>query len=920
MSVTISLFDLANLSISHPEPGMVNFLALHSLLHAILKTLGIQHVQTEEPELFKLLDSTGRAPLASSPSPLQEQPLRPEPRGARSRGPYLQLEEKLRDVEQQVQELRRLPTGMELLESSKKHGKSVHDMWNLLQLRKNTETNKEGVDKAMSLMEEMVQEINDLKNFKNTVEDRMTDIDKDIDMVTTHISLINELLNKTPEQLQKFVSWKMLQNTLVDTPHDRSDDIRLFLASEDPDKSPHAPDVKPETSYQPMISEDAGSKPAASKDKPASANDIHSSEKSLRKLETELMDSASFLVTEDEAQLHPDIALALQHIRHVTDTQPALIQRVTVLEKALADLVSGMEIGKGTDLQTAGKTSSHADDVKSKEDIKSQISSLRDMVQNIDEELKEMRKFQQTSSKDRGQMQKQLDKLGPVLEKIMSSSCALLGMSLGLETEVTCPVCSLDVSQDASNLCQRFQKLQNTVNSLVDSTEGNVKDQELQNQLQNHILQLQGECERLNMMTSQLLQEDQLHQKNIEALNESLNRLERKCSDGNISRTQFDAVTDQINKMIQGILNKICMQEKDWGSILEQLTAEMDCKLNRVELDPLKKQLENRWKSIRKHLQKHKGFEQEGAAALKKQLISHFHCLSCDRPLDIKMTSAPNVISFPIPTYPVHGYPRSHWQDIDHSRWRNRGVQSHALHDRTINSMQRLHMSLCRQIESVQTHIKGSVKAVSPFMRPLLHMGCPIARPAPRKMYESLIKSERISELMESFPPNARSCGGSHTLTSGYHRRGLKSYEHHLSMLLDEEHSNKAESVMASVDSYPPKARSSRKLPSLTAKDVNKCKPARCPSRKSSSARLTCNPLCCPHLPSLKPPGSVMPKEMFSEPDCQFLTEPSLPSPCSESETSSEQPSLSNPSTEQPLDVPVPTGAEPQAPVKSLNI
>ncbi|XP_059509550.1 myosin-2 heavy chain-like isoform X3 [Stegostoma tigrinum] len=787
MSVTISLFDLANLSISHPEPGMVNFLALHSLLHAILKTLGIQHVQTEEPELFKLLDSTGRAPLASSPSPLQEQPLRPEPRGARSRGPYLQLEEKLRDVEQQVQELRRLPTGMELLESSKKHGKSVHDMWNLLQLRKNTETNKEGVDKAMSLMEEMVQEINDLKNFKNTVEDRMTDIDKDIDMVTTHISLINELLNKTPEQLQKFVSWKMLQNTLVDTPHDRSDDIRLFLASEDPDKSPHAPDVKPETSYQPMISEDAGSKPAASKDKPASANDIHSSEKSLRKLETELMDSASFLVTEDEAQLHPDIALALQHIRHVTDTQPALIQRVTVLEKALADLVSGMEIGKGTDLQTAGKTSSHADDVKSKEDIKSQISSLRDMVQNIDEELKEMRKFQQTSSKDRGQMQKQLDKLGPVLEKIMSSSCALLGMSLGLETEVTCPVCSLDVSQDASNLCQRFQKLQNTVNSLVDSTEGNVKDQELQNQLQNHILQLQGECERLNMMTSQLLQEDQLHQKNIEALNESLNRLERKCSDGNISRTQFDAVTDQINKMIQGILNKICMQEKDWGSILEQLTAEMDCKLNRVELDPLKKQLENRWKSIRKHLQKHKGFEQEGAAALKKQLISHFHCLSCDRPLDIKMTSAPNVISFPIPTYPVHGYPRSHWQDIDHSRWRNRG--------------------------------------------------------------------ERISELMESFPPNARSCGGSHTLTSGYHRRGLKSYEHHLSMLLDEEHSNKAESVMASVDSYPPKARSSRKLPSLTAKDVNKCKPARCPSRKSSSARLTCNPLCCPHLPSLKPPA-----------------------------------------------------------------
>ncbi|XP_060700629.1 uncharacterized protein LOC132827883 [Hemiscyllium ocellatum] len=701
---------------------------------------------------------------------------------------------------------------------------------------------------AMSLMEEMMLEINDLKNFKNTVEDRMTDIDKDMDMVTTHISLINELLNKTPEQLQQFVSWKTLQTTLVDDPEDPSDDIDLFPASKNTDKAPQAPNVTAETSDKPMIPEDVGRNPVPLKDEPsAPTKETHSSEKSLRKLEIELMDPAAFSGTEDENQLHPDVVLALQHIRQVTNTQPALIQRVTVLEKSLADLVSGHEMGKGTDFHAA-KTPRDAEELKSKEDMRAQISSLRDTVKNIDEELKEIRKFQQTSSKDRGEMQKQLDKLGPVLEKIMSSSCALLGMSLGLETEATCPVCSLDVSQDASNLCQRFQKLQDTVNNL---TEG--KDLELQTQLQKHILQLQGECERLNTMTSQLLQEDQLHQRNIEALNESLNRLERKCCEGNISRAQFDAVTDQINKMIQGILNKICLQEKDWGSILEQLTTEMDCKLNRVELDPLKKQLENRWKSVRKQLQRHKCLEEDGAAGLKKQLVNHFHCLSCDRPLDVKMPSGPDVISFPIPTYPVHGYPRSHWHDVDHSRWRSRG--------------------------------------------------------------------ERISDLIENFPPNARSCGGSHTLTSGYHRRGLKGYDHHLSMLLDEEHPNKwADSVVANVEVQLPKTRSSCKLPSLTAKDVNKCRPAQCPSRKSSSCRPACNPLCCPHLPSIKPPGSVMPKEMFSDRDCQCLTEPSLLCPCNGSETSSDQPSLSGPSTEQPLDVPVPSGVEPQAPVKPLNI
>ncbi|GCC18183.1 hypothetical protein chiPu_0020741, partial [Chiloscyllium punctatum] len=47
----------------------------------------------------------------------------------------------------------------------------------------NRETRVEIKESAMSLMEEMMHEINDLKNFKNTVEDHMTDIDKDMDMV-----------------------------------------------------------------------------------------------------------------------------------------------------------------------------------------------------------------------------------------------------------------------------------------------------------------------------------------------------------------------------------------------------------------------------------------------------------------------------------------------------------------------------------------------------------------------------------------------------------------------------------------------------------------------------------------------------------------------------------------------------------------
>ncbi|XP_041073408.1 uncharacterized protein LOC121293973 [Carcharodon carcharias] len=840
MSVTISLFDLANLSISHPEPGTVNFMALHALLHGIIRHLGIQDVQAQEPaQLLRPADSPAAAAAAAA---------------ACSRGPYRHLEQKLRDVEQQVQELSRLPSGLELLHRSRADGSSVHDMWNLLQLRKKTETNREGVDKVMSLMEEMVQEMNNLKNFKNTVEDRMSDIDKHIDMVTSHVNFINELLDKTPEQLQQFVSWKILQTTLVDSDADSSDDFKMSATMSG--STVQAPDFQVETSDNTSNPQEDGSETPPRKDESVAAavkvsDHAHATQKykPLAKPEVEPMEVNSSVVTEDEAHLHPEAVLALQRIRLATENQPALVQRVAALEKTLSDLVSDHGMMKGVDSQHGVKTPGDADGLKLGEDMRAQVSSLRDMVKKIDEELKEMRKFQEISSEGEGQMQQQLDKLGPVLEKIMSSSCALLGMSLGLETEATCPVCSLDVSQDASNLCQRFQKLQDTVNTLVDSTGDSAKDLELQN----HILQLQGECERLNAATSQLLQDDQLHQKNIEALFESMNHLERKCYEGNISRTQFDAVTDQINKMVQGLLNKICTQEKDWGCILEQLTAEMDCKLDRIELNPLKKQLEDRWQSIRQQLLKHKDSEHEGAAGLKKQLISHFHCLSCDRPLDIKVPTGLNVLSLPIPTHPTQGYHSQ--RNDDHSRRRSKG--------------------------------------------------------------------ERMSELRENFPVNARSCGGSHTLTYGYHRRGLKGYDHHPTTMLGENDAKQwTDSVVASTNTQVPKPRINCKLPSIGGKDVTKYKPTRCLSRKSSSSKLSSCQSYCAYLPPLTQPGSVMPEQsLSSEADCQSLADPSLLCPCPESQMSG-QPSLSCPLMEpvETLDLPRHSGVEQPAPVKPVNI
>ncbi|XP_069779392.1 uncharacterized protein [Narcine bancroftii] len=893
MAVTLSLYELADLSIGHPEPGVVNFAALHSLLHALLRHLGIQQVQTEQrPELLAGPGElgTGVTERGAAEPPATGSSIEPAVPGP---GPYRRLEQKLWDVERQVQELSRLPSALELLQRSRHDGKAVSDVWNLLQLRKNTEVNREGLDKAMSMMEEVMQEMNYMKKFKNNIEDRIKDIDKNIDSVTNQMASVNEILNKTSEHLEQFVSWKALQNTLVDASADSPREAEPSWTSQvlTPDLEVKSADISQATGTTDEMSNEvfmpqqtpSPTQPVHRIDQPSELH--HPSGKQKR--------TASSTLTRERAELYPDTISALQRIRRASDNQPLLDQRVSALEKAFSELAGAADgeegKGRGSESEDHDTPPDVAEDVKAGNDVRAEISDLRDMVKNIDEELHELRRFQPSSTEPGGEVQQQLDMLGSVLEKIMSSSCALLGMSLGLETKSTCPVCSLDVSQDASNLCQRFQKLQETVNALVDSTGEGTKDGVVKGRLQAHIQQLQAECEKLNHTTIQLLEDDRLQQRNIKSLFDSLSRLETKCGEASISQLQFDAVTDQMNKMIQGLLNKICAQEKDWNCVLEQLIKQMECKLDRIELDPLKKQLEDRWKSIRRQLQSQRGIEQDGAAGLRKQLISHFHCLSCDRPLDIKLPCSPSVITLPLPSYMTNAH-RPQRSDTDPSRRRTKGWTADRTHNRSqlernLSHMQQLHSSLCRQIDRVQNHFKGSVKAVSPFVRPLLQIGCPIASAPPRKAYESIIKSERITELIENFPTTARSCGGSHTLTSAHYRRCPKLYEPYPISALNQEHSTKLQddSPTVSGDVTGPRGRSSCRLPSITGKDGSKCKPAHCPSQRVSATKLCSSRSPSAHFPTVVGSGPAFTDCCSSvlERDCCGSMEPVAACPCS---------------------------------------
>ncbi|KAK2493415.1 hypothetical protein MC885_012350 [Smutsia gigantea] len=287
-----------------------------------------------------------------------------------------------------------------------------------------------------------------------------------------------------------------------------------------------------------------------------------------------------------------------------------------------------------------------------------QLGTLRVTVADIEKELAELRESQERGkvsmehsvSEASLYLQGQLDKLRTIIENMLASSSTLLSMSMAphkapttlapgqIDPEATCPACSLDLSHQVSTLVQRYEQLQDMVSNLVVSRPSRKakvqsQDEELLGHVQNAILQVQGNCEKLSVTTSSLIEDHRQRQKDIDALCRGLEKLEEEkaSSEGlamglgvkadksalaaKVSRVQFDAATQRLTHMMRELAAKMSGQEQDRQKMLDQLLAEMDSKLDRLELDPVKQLLEERWESLRQQLGERSPFYQADEAA-----------------------------------------------------------------------------------------------------------------------------------------------------------------------------------------------------------------------------------------------------------------------------------------------------------------
>ncbi|XP_072550256.1 uncharacterized protein [Salminus brasiliensis] len=578
MSGDISLFDLVNVSIGTPEPGAVNFSALHTLLHAILEHLQIQNVNAVWSE----------ADAGHGPGELLLAAACPQ-------NPYRRMEDKLRHMERQLAALEHLPSGSELLSRSA----SVNDVWQLLQLRRRVEGSEDGVTKCVSLIQDLLMEIRELKESRDSLKKEVENlqiqcnqinVDQLVDRVTAvehclhHVedlkSATKVLKDKValypePEDLTQCVTWEVMQAALFSgrqktkkDPKDSATGTGLTRMALNVGNC-----VSPAAGLPGMAESRSSDGPVlgSSQIPPSQQGLLKESEGVLPLLVSQPLSRIS-----SGAQRYPETVEALRDVGRLQEKHKNLESRVECLEGCKAD--------------------------------RDQVQQLRELLSDSERDIPE-------------NIREQVNHLNGLMETVLTD-------------------------RD--------------------------KTSELVGDVQGAILQLQAECEKLHITANQLIEDHSQKQNHIDYLYKAIEELDEKKADrevvemeigikadkraleSKVSRTQFDTMTEQLNGMFQELLSKITGQEQDWNKVINKISTEMESKLNRIELDPLKKQLEDRWKSIRKQLQIQPAPEHDDAAGFRKQLVARFHCISCDRPVDMT-TPGSHLMTVPsAPGLPSH--------------------------------------------------------------------------------------------------------------------------------------------------------------------------------------------------------------------------------------------------------------------------
>ncbi|XP_026674704.1 glutamine-rich protein 2-like [Ceratina calcarata] len=214
-------------------------------------------------------------------------------------------------------------------------------------------------------------------------------------------------------------------------------------------------------------------------------------------------------------------------------------------------------------------------------------------------------------------------------------------------------------SEDLDSIRGRISKLEKDVSCLFEKVEsapmaGVAGTADIED-LVAKIHEIQTEMEKLNQTADRLIDDRENREMHLNALLEQVELLKTLKADREdledalaekadahainrkVSYDQFDAACDDLAQGLEDAIGKLGQQEAIWQQALDEVQKEIEGKVDKMEMSPLKDFVNHRLKSLQEKLKAISEARQELEAAGTKKLLRDVQCISCDKDVVMRM-------------------------------------------------------------------------------------------------------------------------------------------------------------------------------------------------------------------------------------------------------------------------------------------
>ncbi|XP_074638653.1 uncharacterized protein LOC141897103 isoform X1 [Acropora palmata] len=636
-TVHVELDQLLNLALGTPEQGAVNFNILHGVLREILSYLGIEKKGKDIAEdgefraAFALLKNkqettqgTGNINdgLQSSKTFGEEGMTNKISLSTATIFPPFggNLESKVASIEKKLEILDDLPSNGEILQRAKlkKDEKitTVADMWQFININRRLGAAEIGIEKLTSLLDTMMSEVGDIKDAAkeiNTLKNQMSELEK-----------LNTRLNERITALESVDSSeekKKLEDLLME----------LQNLKKQVDELPTKDDLDCLDIYVkwPQLEEALNAKRSRNPSAKSRASTPKAKSPTPPPLRTPTPPPPRPPTPHHPS---PEALEALRQIGELLDKHEILVEQVDTLE-GLMPKKANIE-----DLEDLRNRPDVPDDIleqlKCLREGLDAINRWKNEIESLGEQLQSLKNISDLLSCHNEKLQLIPDDLLDQLNKLKYMER------------------TINQIKDFNDQLKREKTFQMTTYSPSTRNEGKIKDGDALNALRSLVTELQGEQEKINNTTKELIEEHNRKQKHIDALYTYSDKLQEMKADKEqvamemdvkadkhtvdklVSRSKFDQSIGGLDQSLQELLQRVEGQESALKDALDRIAGDIDQKLDRLELNPVKEHFEKKIKNMKcKHVDS-LPVNDDPAAGFRKAML-RFHCISCDRPVDM---------------------------------------------------------------------------------------------------------------------------------------------------------------------------------------------------------------------------------------------------------------------------------------------